>query len=326
MTQTQENLLAAYFTNQATDTEKAQILNLLDTDEEFAACFREMEEAYVAACIPAFEKTREEDFRSLERRITPRRNVVTFWRPFAIAASIAASICLVAALYSGYKFYDADNFLRTAQVTTIESTRGTGTQTLLPDGTRVCINAGSSLSFDRRFGRKDRNVTLDGEGYFEVAHNPEKPFQVHAGNTCVTVKGTVFNVRNYADEPEISVSLLEGSVLLTAPSGEVTLKPGTGAVVSRETGAFRLEQVAHNVTGWTKGKITFTDKSIPEILRYLQRNYDVNFVYEDGLFGQERFTGIISSSLSIDEILSYVDVDHKFTWQRNEDTIEIHKK
>ena len=97
-------------------------------------------------------------------------------------------------------------------------------------------------------------------------------------------------------------------------------------MVSRETGAFRLEQVAHNVTGWTKGKITFTDKSIPEILRYLQRNYDVNFVYEDGLFGQERFTGIISSSLSIDEILSYVDVDHKFTWQRNEDTIEIHKK
>ena len=77
---------------------------------------------------------------------------------------------------------------------------------------------------------------------------------------------------------------------------------------------------------WIKGKIVFTDKSIPEILRYMERNYGVRFVYEDDLFGTERFTGNISYRLSIDEILSYIDVDNKYRWRRNEDTIMIYRK
>ena len=326
MTEQHENLLVAYFTDQITDEERAEILSLLDTDSEFATCFREMEQAYVAACIPAFEKTKAADFQRLEGRMRPRRNVISLWRPLAIAASVAAVISLGAALFANYKYQDAERFLRVADETTIAATRGTGTETVLPDGTRVCLNAGSSLSFGRRFGRQGRDVQLDGEGFFEVAADAGKPFRVHAGNACVTVKGTVFNVRSYADEPEIAVSLLEGSVLLSAPSGEVTLEPGICGVVSRGNGQIRLEKNHPAVSGWTKGKIIFTDKSIPEILGYVQRNYGVRFVYEEGLFRDERFTGIISSSLSIDEILSYIDVDHKFTWKRTEDTIEIFKK
>ena len=326
MTERQENLLAAYFADQITDQERAEILSLLDTDKEFAACFREMEEAFAAACMPAFEKTKEEDFLRLEARMQPRRRIVSLWRPLAVAAGIAAVLCLGAALYSGYKFQDANRFLSQSDVTTLASTRGTGTQAILPDGTTAHLNAESSLRFNRSFGRKFRDVTLEGEGYFEVAPDAGKPFRVHAGNTCVTVKGTVFNVRSYADEPEISVSLIEGSVLLSAPSGEVTLQPGTCGVVSREDGQIRLEKASQSVSGWTKGKIVFTDKSIPEILAAIQRNYGVRFVYEEGLFDEERFTGSISVNLSIDEILSYIDVDHKFTWQRTEDTIEIHKK
>lgn len=326
MTDIQENLQAAYFADQLTEQEKEQILSMLDTDSEFAARFREMEEAYVAACVPAFEKTKEQDFRRLKGKLQPARRFTVKWRRIAVAASLAAVVLLGATVYSSYRFRDAERFLSQANVTTITSSRGNGTQTLLPDGTRVCINAESALSFDKRFGRKGRDVTLEGEGYFEVASDAGKPFRVYAGNTCVTVKGTVFNVRNYADEPEISVSLLEGSVLLSAPAGEVTLNPGTCAIVSRADGQIRLEEIDQSVSSWTKGKIAFTDKSIPEILNYVQRNYGVHFVYDAGLFGDERFTGNISAGLSIDEILSYIDVDHKFTWKRSEDTIEIHKK
>ena len=320
-TQQHQDLLAAYFSGQATEEEKSEILSLLDSDKDFATAFREMDQAYVAASIPAFEKTKEKDYRSLERRINPVR--LSFWRPLAIAASVAAVICLGAALY---QFNNSERFLGQANLTTIASTRGTGTETLLPDGTRVCLNAGSSLSFSRSFGRKDRNVTLEGEGYFEVAKDAAKPFRVSAGNATVTVKGTVFNVRSYADEPEICISLLEGAVVLTSPSEEAALKPGTSAFVSRTDGQIRLEKASQSVSSWTKGKITFTDKSIPEILTYLQRNYGVSFVYDDGLFGDERFTGSISSGLSIDEILTYLDVDRKFSWHRTEDTIEIHNK
>lgn len=326
MTERHEHLLAAYFADQITEQEKAELLSLLDTDPEVAACFREMEEAYVAACIPAFEKTREKDFRRLEAKIQPRGRIISLWRPLSIAASVAAVLFLGAALYSWFRFQGDERFLSQADVTVIAATRGTGTETLLPDGSRTCLNAGSTLKFDRRFGRQGRDVTLDGEGYFEVAHDAANPFRVHAGNTCVTVKGTVFNVRSYADEPDIAVTLLEGSVLLSAPSGEVTLKPGTCAVVSRENGHIRLEKADLAVSDWTRGKIVFTDKSVPEILGYVERNFGVRFEYAPDLFKDERFTGSISSNLSIDEILTYIDVDHKYRWKRVDDTIEIRKK
>ena len=85
MTERHENLLVAYFTGHLTDDERSEILSLLDTDDEFAVCFREMEEAYVSACIPVFEKTKAENYKLIERRIHVRRKTVYFWKPFAIA-------------------------------------------------------------------------------------------------------------------------------------------------------------------------------------------------------------------------------------------------
>ncbi len=324
MTEQHENLLAAYFAGQLSDSEKTEFLSLLDSDAQFAARFHEMEQAYVAAFMPAFEKTREEDYRRLSRRM--RGGTVRIWRPLAIAASLAAVLFLGSTLYTGNKLQDVKNFLSQNNVTTITATHGTGTRTLLPDGTSVCLNAGSTLSFANNFGRKGRNVKLDGEGFFEVAKNARKPFKVQAGNATVTVKGTVFNVRSYAEEPEISVSLLEGSVLLSSAVAEATLTPGTCGVVSRKDGRISLEAADKNVADWTRGKIVFTDKSIPEILASLQRHYGVHFVYDESQFLDERFTGIISAGLSIDEILSYIDVDNEFVWHRQDDTIEIHKK
>ncbi len=326
MTERHENLLVAYFTGHITDDERSEILSLLDTDDEFAVCFREMEEAYVSACIPVFEKTKAENYKLIERRIHVRRKTVYFWKPFAIAASMAAIMLLGAALYTGHKFHDAECFLCQSDIMTVTAKNGTGTETILPDGTRVCLNAESTLSFNRHFGRGSRDVTLSGEGYFEVASDASRPFHVHSGNTCVTVKGTTFNVRNYEDEPDITVSLLEGSVVLNTESDEAILAPGYCAIVSRDNNVIRTRLSDPYAAEWIKGKIVFTDKSIPEILRYVERNYGVRFVYDGNLFGVERFTGNISYRLSIDEILSYIDVDNKYKWRRYEDTIEIYKK
>lgn len=326
MTGRHENLLTAYFTGQITDDERSEILSLIDTDDEFAVRFREMEEAYVSACIPVFEKTKDENYKLIERRIRTRRKTTYFWKPFAIAASMAAVMLLGATLYTGHKFHDAEHFLYQSDIMTVTAKRGTGTETVLPDGTRVCLNAESTLSFNRHFGRGNRDVTLTGEGYFEVASDSSRPFHVHSGNACVTVKGTTFNVRNYADEPEITVSLLEGSVVLNTESDEAVLTPGYCAVVSRDTDVIRTQLSDPYAADWIEGKIVFTDKSIPEILRYMERNYGVRFVYDADLFGAERFTGNISYRLSIDEILSYIDVDNKYEWRKNEDTIEIYRK
>ena len=209
---------------------------------------------------------------------------------------------------------------------TVTAKNGTGTETVLPDGTRVCLNAESTLSFNRHFGRNSRDVTLVGEGYFEVTSDAARPFRVHSDKACVTVKGTTFNVRNYSDEPEIIVSLIEGSVVLNTGSDEAALMPGYCAVVSREDDVIRTAPADPYAADWIKGKIVFTDKSIPEILRYVERNFGVTFIYDDALFAGERFTGNISYNLSIDEILSYMDVDKKYSWKRSDDMIMIYKK
>ena len=234
MTDRHEYILAAHFAGQISDDEKAELLSLLETDNEFSDCFREMEAAYVSAYIPIFEKTKDRDFQRIEKRLREQRKTTYLWKQFAIAASIVAFVLLGATLYTGYKFYDTECFIRKSDIMTVTAKNGTGTEALLPDGTRVCLNAESTLSFDRHFGRGSRDVTLIGEGYFEVASDASLPFYVHSGNACVAVKGTTFNVRNYADEPEITVSLLEGSVVLNTDSDEVTLSPGYCAVVSRD--------------------------------------------------------------------------------------------
>lgn len=326
MTDRHEDLLVKYFTDRTTETEIAEIVSLLDSDFEFAVCFREMEEAYISACIPAFEETKDENFQNIERRIRRHSISIPLWKYFSAAAGVAALVLLFTSLYFGHEVKDAESLIAQSDLMTVTARTGTGTEAILPDGTRVSLNAGSSLSFNRYFGHDSREVTLEGEGYFEVTSDSGRPFRVHAGESCVTVKGTTFNVRNYADESEITVSLFEGSVVLNTDCHEVSLKPGKCGVVSREGGAIVVEDADPNASAWMIGKIVFSDKSIPEILPYIERNYDVCFVYADDLFADERFTGSISFSLSIDEILSYIDVDNKYRWRRHENVVEIYRK
>lgn len=326
MTNRHEELLAAYFADQLTDDERREFLSLLETDSEFADNFRKMEEAYVWANIPTFEKAKDKNFRILLRRIQGPRRISSLWKYCAVAVSAAAIALLGVFLYPQDASHDGECYLNQSDIMTVTAKNGTGTEALLPDGTRVCLNAESTLSFNRHFGTDCREVTLEGEAYFEVTTDESRPFRVHAGNTCVTVKGTTFNVRSYEDEPQITVSLLEGSVVLNTSVEEATLTPGTCAVVSRSNDDITTGVADPYASDWVKGKLVFTDKSIPEILRYVERNYGVRFVYVADLFGVERFTGNISFSLSIDEILSYLDVDKKYRWKRLDDTIEIYKK
>ena len=158
MTERHEHLLAAYFANQLDDAERLEILSLLDSDSSFAARFREMEQAYIAACIPIFEKTKNNDFVTVQNRIGSRRGTVSFWRTFAAAASVIAVVLLGATLYTGHKFHDVECFLCESDIMTVVAKNGTGTETVLPDGTLVCLNASSSLSFNRHLWYNDRNV------------------------------------------------------------------------------------------------------------------------------------------------------------------------
>jgi Fe2+-dicitrate sensor, membrane component len=148
---------------------------------------------------------------------------------------------------------------------------------VLEDGSKITLNAASTLQFQIPFGLQKRDVSLAGEGYFEVAHDVQRPFIVHAGAARVEVLGTVFNVRNYANDGHVTTSLLSGRIALSkAGSAErIVLHPGETAVTDHK--GIHLENLApKQVSAWTVGYFEYRDQRISTILSDLSRWYAVD--------------------------------------------------
>lgn len=192
---------------------------------------------------------------------------------------------------------------------TITTPRGGQYQLVLSDGTRVWLNAASSLRFPIAFTGSERRVELMGEGYFEVAHNKQKPFYVQAQNMKVAVLGTHFNINAYADEDAVKTTLLEGKVAASAANGQtVVLQPGQQARLSAASeGLYTLKHVdVEETIAWKNGYFSFNDAGIQTIMRQLSRWYNVDVVYE-GAVPQVKFSGDMGRSLTLAQVLSILE-------------------
>ena len=183
----------------------------------------------------------------------------------------------------------------------------------LTDGTRVWLNAGSSLSYPVNFTGNERKVTITGEAYFEVAHNPNKPFIVSKGNTTVQVLGTHFNINAYDDESSLWVTLLEGSVKVGSGQSAIRnpqsaiLKPGEQVSVSQSSQLSQPIPVqTDEVMAWKNGRFVFGDKvDVATIMRQVARWYDLE-VELQGNFNQH-FGGSISREASAAEVFKVLE-------------------
>jgi ferric-dicitrate binding protein FerR (iron transport regulator) len=177
----------------------------------------------------------------------------------------------------------------------------------LSDGSHVWLNSGSSITYPVAFAGNDRKVTIEGEAYFEVAHDPTKPFIVSKGETSVQVLGTHFNVNAYSDEDDIKVTLLEGSVKVNNGSGNKLLKPGEQALVDKRIQVLKDVDV-DAVIAWQRGMFEFNNADLQMILRQVSRWYDVEIVYEKqtriGALG-----GGIARNLPLSEVLKLLEAN-----------------
>ncbi|WP_341838812.1 FecR family protein [Chitinophaga caseinilytica] len=176
---------------------------------------------------------------------------------------------------------------------------------ILPDGTKVWLNAASELQFPSAFAGEQRLVELNGEGYFEVAANAAQPFVVQTPGPRIEVLGTHFNVKAYPGEPGIQTALLEGSVRVVAGNGKSkVMRPGEVATVGEGADISVLQDAdaAQNVA-WKDGLFVFRNADLSVILREIGRWYDVDIVYE-GPVSPRRFTGKVSREYSLSETLS----------------------
>lgn len=193
-------------------------------------------------------------------------------------------------------------------VNIMETPRGGTYQVLLPDGTKVWLNAASRLTFPTAFNGKDRKVELVGEAYFEVAKNRQKPFLVSSAGQVVEVLGTHFNVSAYAEELTTKTTLLEGSVRVSKIdlSASQLLKPGQQSMF--KSGADILVSAVNgsDAIAWKNGYLAFANENIVSVMKKVSRWYDVEVEYS-GNITKEGFKGSVSRYENISEVLSALE-------------------
>lgn len=177
---------------------------------------------------------------------------------------------------------------------------------VLQDGTEVWLNAMSSLRYPTSFTGSERQVELNGEGYFEVAKDKSHPFIVKTNNAAIRVLGTHFNINTY-DGEDMKATLLEGSIQASNNSSSMLLKPGQQAVAKSNASEIQVKDVnANESVAWKNGFFVFHNDNIVTIMNQLIRWYDIDVVYH-GDVAQKRFDGDYSNSKDISELLNALE-------------------
>lgn len=185
----------------------------------------------------------------------------------------------------------------------LQTPRGGQYKITLPDGSKVWINAASSLKYPVAFVGNERKVEISGEAYFEIVKDATKPFKVQLNNMEVEVLGTHFNVNGYEDEESVKTTLLEGKVKVQAASGVKFLNPGQQAQIKSSgniavTSDINLEEIV----AWKDGNFQFENADIKAVMRQLARWYDVDVTYKGNI--NQHFVGSISRNVNLSQVLS----------------------
>ncbi len=219
----------------------------------------------------------------------------------------------VVKLANGQIVYSTDGKAASeALYNTMSTPRGGQYKLTLSDGTVVWLNSSSAITYPISFTGKERNVTIEGEAYFEVAKDRSKPFHVKIKDVDVAVLGTHFNINSYEDEENLKTTLLEGSIKITnGAATTAVLKPGQQAVVALSNQlekSYSTIEINNNVDveqvmAWKNGFFQFNGYGIRAVMRQLERWYDINVRYE-GKIAEREFAGQINRNATLSEVLS----------------------
>lgn len=193
---------------------------------------------------------------------------------------------------------------------TITTPYGGEYEVILQDGSKVMLNAASSLRFPVNFVGTTRQVELTGEAYFEIASNKAKPFTVHANGVDVRVLGTHFNINAYKDNPGVTTTLLQGSVQLTKGSATAILVPGQeGSALEGESKITVKTADMEEAMAWKNGLFVFHDENISNVMKQVARWYDVDIQYTDDIKDIE-LGGSVSKYKNITDLLNNMELTH----------------
>jgi transmembrane sensor len=325
----EDNLLIRFITGQCSEAEKEEVTKALLQDES-------LKKEYIALKnVWALTRTLEDDteniysqeFKQISRKISNSRLRMIF----RYAAVITAIFCAGGIL--GYLFtnnnakqlVNFDSGLKSSFVVPLGQTA----ELNLPDGTKVWMNSGTVLSYSTDFSATNRNVTLDGEAFFSVTEDADHPFNVKTSSINIKVLGTSFNVEAYNDNLQaVNTTLVSGKVeindLNNKKLGE--LIPGQIARYDNLKGTVSINEIDTSFyTSWKNGFLMFSNTPLEEIIKKMERWYNVEFVFGNPEIKGLRYTGTILRGKPIDQILEIMkltaNIDYKITVKNNRPNI-----
>ncbi len=306
-------LLTKYFKGETSIEEEKKILDWIDLSEENAERFRKERLIYDVALF-----TPEQAIEKNGKNIFSLQPLRKWGMQIAAVAAIA--------LLGGY-FLKEQLWQPEPQMQTITVPAGQRAQITLTDGTQVWLNAKSTLTYSQAFGKKERNVTLDGEAYFEVTADRKRPFIVHTETHLVQVVGTSFNVQAYRGTREFEATLIEGIVDILQPESRkaiTRLQPNEFYGYYRDH-AKKGTHVSHEFLKWREGLYCFDDSPFQCILNRLENYFDVTIAVDNPALLDYHCTGKFRDQDGLEHILKVISKDHPFSYEftENKDTIRI---
>lgn len=210
-----------------------------------------------------------------------------------------------------YIVKDVANANQAISTNLISTPRGGQYEVTLPDGTKVWLNAASSLKYPSSFAKNERKVELQGEAYFEVAKDKNRPFRVATKQQTVEVLGTHFNISAYNDETQVKTTLLEGAVNVSSGTNSLKLKPGQQALLNLADAKLRLNPNVDvdKEMAWKNDLFAFDNDDLKTIMRQISRWYDLDVVYQ-GKITDEKYVGEIPRNSNLSEVFKILELNH----------------
>ena len=305
MSKLNEDIIIRYLENRCSEEDFVLINEWMKESDENAGELFRMEEIYQLGKFPFEEenlvvRAERRLGRRLEQENQKKQEVFKLRSVLRYAAAIVGVMVLAAGL--AYWFRN-----KAEELVVASAAHGQVREMLLPDGTKVWLNQSSVLKYPRAFEGKERHVYLDGEAYFEVARNHEKPFMVKSPAMDVRVLGTSFNIKCRPDNSFAETTLIEGEVEVKDKSdkGRITLLPGQKAVLNRVTGRMQVKQVDPKMEiVWHNDLIPFEKSSIFQIAAALERFYGVKIILSPDVDSTNTYSGVLKKKDNIESVLN----------------------
>ena len=324
-----DELLIKYISGQCSIEEKAEIQNWLKSDESHDRLF-ELEQLWGLKAEKQFaDKARlDKSYERMSRKLKQdeqKQKKSNVLRLFSKCIKYAAAVTIIGLLT--FNLVQITNENKDVPDNIVVVPKGQRVCLTLSDGSTIWLNAGSRFTYPAKFSKKERNVTLDGEGYFEVAKNPDAPFTVNLPALAIKVLGTKFNVTAFDNEPS-QISLCEGSVEVSTADGLSShiMEPNDVVYYTKKGGlVLKKNSIEQSARSWITGDLKFENKTLLEMAKVIERKYNITLKIVDSSLAEEFFTCHFREDLSIDQVLELLKKTQKVNYTKDADTVYLYK-